>query len=444
MKLFLWIVGIAFFTSSADIFLVLDIGGTLRLAQIMMLLVIVGALGQILQSRRILWPRGATPLAVWCMLQALLLPLSKALSPSVQLYLLLIFTVAGVFAMVQMFARSSWVETLMKIYLNSFVFMTLFGAFQFVAPALHLGHPLIQQWIKYGVLPRLNGFSYEPSYFATYMFLGWIMLLDLRIHKARIVAGRGWYWAAILMSLVLFLSTSRTAWAFMVLEGVARAMPSVLRYVRLHLQRLKRGSLLIALPRLKVLLVLVALVMAPLVALTAVSTLVDPSIFLAGTGINNSAAHSLNDRVNTYYDTLTVIEKNPWIGRGIGGVPQAIGEIRGHTVVSVADLKAYWGFPVPFEVFAASGVIGFIPFLMFFWALTRGESKLIRENWEDERAKWLHALVRAFVFEWLVLLADQNLLRVYLWFHVTMLMIVGYNLRYARPAKVPSESLVIA
>ena len=56
--------------------------------------------------------------------------------------------------------------------------------------------------------------------------------------------------------------------------------------------------------------------------------------------------------------------------------------------------------------------------------------------WPEERAKWLRALARAMVFEWLLLFVDQNLLRTYLWFHFSMVTVVAYHLEFA-PAPVP-------
>ena len=40
-------------------------------------------------------------------------------------------------------------------------------------------------------------------------------------------------------------------------------------------------------------------------------------------------------------------------------------------------------------------------------------------------------MIRALALEWFVLLSDQFLLRVYFWFHVGMVVLVAYNLRYA-------------
>ena len=180
--------------------------------------------------------------------------------------------------------------------------------------------------------------------------------------------------------------------------------------------------------------------------LAALARFIDLNIFLSGSGLNNSAAHSLNDRVNGFVYTMDVIRAHPWIGRSLGGVAPELAFLHGQGVIQASEaLKSFQGVPVPLDMGAASGLLGSSPLLWFFGTITLGESALIRRNPDDERAKWLHALIRALGFEWLVLCADQNILRVYFWFHVSMVVLVGYNLRYF-PAGRPqsAEGLVTA
>jgi hypothetical protein len=77
-------------------------------------------------------------------------------------------------------------------------------------------------------------------------------------------------------------------------------------------------------------------------------------------------------------------------------------------------------------------VFGFIPFLVFVYANTFGALRLATRHWPEERAKWLRALARAMIFEWLVLMTDQNLFRIYIWFHISMVAVVAYNLEFVR------------
>ena len=97
------------------------------------------------------------------------------------------------------------------------------------------------------------------------------------------------------------------------------------------------------------------------------------------------------------------------------------------------------------DVLAASGLTGIAPLVWFFAVITFGESRLIREHWADDRARWLHALIRALAFEGFVLLSDQYLFRVYLWVHIAVMVVVGYHLRYATAKReLAVETLVAA
>ncbi len=444
MKIAHILTSLALLTASCDIVLAVNVGGTVRFCQIMLLGVCLCALAQMLQTGRILWPRGGTALALWCIVQGLLISQSPAFQASVALYAVLFFSIIGIAAVVQLYGQSPRIAPLMKVYLYSFVVTAAFGAMQFVLPTLHLGSPLVVQWIVPGLIPRINGFSYEPSYFATYLIMGWIMLVDLRISRARITQQRRWFWFLLLVSAVLFLSTSKTAWLLIALEGLSRFLPSLLRVVRRQARRLNQGSWVVTLPRARVLMALAVFVVVLAEGIAAVSRVVNLNIFLSGSGLNGTAAHSLNDRVAGFAATLAVTQQHFWIGRSLGGVPATIALHYGFHLTNIAQLRTFWGFPVPLEVFAASGFWGFLPFLWFFLVITGGERKLIRVNWEDDRAKWLRALIRALIFEWLALCADQNLLRSYLWFHVTMVVVVGYNLRYFRDRPQPVPVLAIA
>ena len=442
MKLMHWVMAASFFTASCDLILVFKLGGTVRFAQIMVLLAMLASIAQMIQHQAILWSKGATAMAMWCFFQGVLISQSQATAISAQLYFLLLFTVIGMFATLQLYGRSEWLQPLMKVYLQSFVFVGTFGLFQLVSPALHLGSFLVTQWIRNPELPRINGFSYEPSYFATYLIIGWITIIDLKVSNASIVKGRRWAWAIALLTAALVSSTSKTAIIFVVMEGLARLAPFAARITRNQFCRLQRGSLVVSLPRPAVFFRVSAIFLVSILLLGLSTRVVDPALLLVGTGLNNTAAHSVTTRRDSFNDTVEVIRQHPLIGRSLGGVAASNAALHGAKVTNVEELRLYWGFPVPVDIFAASGLLGFIPFLWFFLAITFGERQLIHKFWPDERAKWLHALIRALIFEWLCLLVDQNLLRVYFWFHVTMVVVVGYSLRYYKPKQLTAESLV--
>ena len=419
------------FTASCDLVLTFNLGGTLRLCQILMIFVCIAAMAHAIQNARILWPRGGTALAIWLIGQMLCLPLSGNWGLGLEFFALLLFTCSGIFAVVQLYGLSDLIAPLMRLYMTSYVAVAFYGLFQFAMPIVGIEAPFTQQWFVHGKLARINGFNYEPSYYATYMIMGWIMLIDLRASKARIAAGAWWKWATIIVTASLFLSSSKTAWVFMIVELAARFAPRF--WVKFRIS-LNTGKFLVRLPHKGLFWYAVSLLLFAAAGSYYIQKVqISPAIFLAGTGLANTPAHSLNDRQNAMAVSWEAFKESPFVGRSLGGVPVYLAARNGIQISTIGELRGFWGFPVLLDVLMASGLIGFIPFVVFLYAITRGAWKLAVRRWPEERARWLRALARAMIFEWLILLTDQNLLRVYLWFHITMVMVMAYHLEFAPP-----------
>jgi hypothetical protein len=424
MKLIHWLFALCLLTSSFDIFLVFNAGGTVRFAQIVMVLVCVGALAKAAQIGRVDWPKGGGWLLLWCLTQVIFFPFSVDYAFSARYLLFLFYTVACFFAVVHLYGKSQYIRRLMTAYVWSFVLIAMFGIFQLLTPALHLGNFLVTQWIVHDRFPRINGFCYEPSYYATYMLPGWIMMLDLRYSKAEITAAPKWRWLVILVGASLFLSTSKTAWVIMMLEGFVRCVPAILRWMSSVWRRVEAGRLVIRIPRARVVLLVVAGIAMVAAGLTVLGAAINLNIFLAGTGINNTAAHSVTTRTEDFQSTVEVFKEHPLIGRSLGGVSSRLSERHGVP----NDGKTYLGFPIIIDLLAASGLIGIIPFLLFLWSNTFGIFPMIRRSWPDERAKWLRAMIRGTFYLWIILTVDQNVLRLYLWFHMSIVAAVAMHL----------------
>ena len=56
-------------------------------------------------------------------------------------------------------------------------------------------------------------------------------------------------------------------------------------------------------------------------------------MLLSGTGVSNTPAHSVVQRENSFANTLLVFEEHPLIGRSLGGVSYAIGELHGESPI---------------------------------------------------------------------------------------------------------------
>lgn len=143
--------------------------------------------------------------------------------------------------------------------------------------------------------------------------------------------------------------------------------------------------------------------------------------FLAGgTGLFGTPAHSTAGRSDRMFETLAVVRKSPFVGYSLGGVAAAIAESHGETVTTQEGAKNREAVSVFLEVLAASGVIGFVPFVAYILTLFIKPAGLARLS-EDQYRAILTALLWALAMEFLVLQFNQNILRPYLWFHIAVL-----------------------
>ncbi len=435
MRMMKWVLAGCFFTASFDLILFVDVGGVVRISQLLLALVCAGAVARVIQDGRILWPRGSTALALWLLTQLLFLPLSGVITVGVQFFALLSYTIAGFFAVIQIYGKSVSLEPLMRLYLLSYVFVGLFGLVQFMTPLVGLPDILVKQWLLHGKLARINGFTYEPSYYATHLMMGWIMLVELRISGARIARGRLWKWATIALTISLILSSSKTAWLVMLVEFMVRLLPYMMRGFRSAIRQASHGRMLVSLPGRWFVINGIILIGVVIGSATYLTSLINPLQLLAGSGLANQPAHSYIQRSKEAVRTFDAFLDHPFIGHSLGGVAPYIAARNGIQPKTIEDLRLYWGFPVIFDVLAASGIFGIIPFLIFVYANTVGALRTAKKYWPSERAKWLRALARAMIFECLLLMADQNLLRVYVWFHVSMVALIAYNLEFGMVAE---------
>jgi hypothetical protein len=412
-------------TSSFDLFLALQIGGTLRFCHLMALILIAAAAIRIVAVGEI--PTlGALPLFLWWLVQLLFIPVTEFWVKSLSYCSWLLLDLALVISFVQLFsANTHALNKLLNWYLYSFGIVALFGIVQFSLPLIGLPAPLAVEWWIPGQVIRVNGFSYEPSYFATYLLIGFVLI---RAIKPSSPVFRAIFW---LIAIAIVLSSSRLGIVFMLLDVLCSFAPKLLT---IHRQPIRIRKLALAA------LVSICIVRGAVALRDNAETV---TLLLAGTGLYGSPAHSVVDRENSFIDTLTVFEQNPLIGRSLGGISYAIGELHGERIGSFKESKLFEGMSVFAEALAASGIIGVIPFLVFLTVTIYKPLKLAR-SCPPDYSLCLRAFVRALIFTWAILQFNQNILRPYLWVHIAILATVyAAALKAPRDAGIPGVRQVI-
>ncbi len=428
------------FTSSFEIILNLNLGGVLHFAQFGVMILILLAIMQMAWTGVVLWSPGSSALTLWAASQVVLMPVAGLPLYALEFTAQMLLSIGIYYAIPQFYGFSRYFDSLMRWYLYSFLAIAAFGLLQFATPLLGLPGILVTQWISHGRLARINGFNYEPSYFATYMLLGWVLLLDLRSTGARVVADRRWKYATIAVTAVLLFSTSRTAIAMVALEVGFRIAGKAWQKLQPPIYYWLRGRLV--LPQIsfqatsRLLLVVLAVLGSVAFLIHKVS---DPTIFLQGTGLGSTAAHSVTTRNMQFERTFEVIRQHPFFGRGLAGVPADIAANEGAQVTRFDDLRIHQGFPAFVSIYAASGLFAFIPFAVFLWQTSMGAVLKSRPLLQTEHGCWMHAMGRASLLVYFALMVDQNFFRIYVWIHLAVFSIVAFRVQHPLRGREPIQ-----
>ena len=296
---------------------------------------------------------------------------------------------------------------LYTIYIKSFYWIALFGLIQFCLGLLGVDI-LVTQWWKEN-LPRINAFSYEPSYYATYMFIGWYSLF----HEFVFNKNRKYTWYLVVVSSSMILSSSRMGIAMMLFSAVLVYLINILNLF------FRKGIIKMRMLRM---VGFMGIVLAILTSYTVVNFEKYKFLF-NGLGFGGIASYSTEGRLERGMEVLDIFLDNPYIGVGLGGIPSAIAENRGIIITdNFIAKKGFEGQNAILEVLAASGVIGFIFFIMYIYKIIylgiRCSSMIKTLSPVDSiRGK---GLTFGFIFLILLLMMNQNILRPYFWIHIGM------------------------
>ena len=418
-------------TSSFDVFLILNAAGNYRFCQMIAPVLIILALIKATWGSTV--PTlGLVPLAIWLLVQVVFVPVASFWPKSIAYCLWLSLNIGLMFAYVQLFSENQRaLRTVLRWYVYSFGLIAAFGIVQFILPLLGLPGPLVIQWWIADNLARANGFSYEPSYFATYLLIGSVFVSSLWRARSTLLSSRALLGIYGFTVVGVVVSSSRMGIVFLLIDLFLSQLRPWLSAVRdVGRFRVVPSKMRALIPSL-----VLTILLAILLGGTAMVLERRPALmlmFLNGTGLSDTAAHSVVEREKSLEETVAVFLEHPLIGRSLGGVSSAIADREGEAVHSFEDSKNFEGMSVFAEILAASGVVGFVPFL-YFLVVTIWKPLALARVALPFYSPLLHGLVRSLVFAWAILQFNQNVLRPYIWVHLAILATVYAAARASTP-----------
>jgi hypothetical protein len=409
---FLCIVTILF--SSGDIWPTVSLGFTFRLSQLTLVLAAAALLLQLRRSRLLLFP-GWKWLCGFGLWTVVCLPWSLYLDRSLGYVSFCLLDMLLVLVFVQYFRTERQLRMLISATLWSFIAIAIFGLVQLLAGLFGI-ELLVQEWWIPGHLPRINGLSYEPSYFATYLIPGVVLAAYLLRARSEVVPR--WVLRAcfILCVAVIVLSTSRLG--MMVLLGWL----IVISLWRVGIwARNPRFSKKLFLKALVVCFVAFASAVVVVRNFDGISTAAGYLSFLSsGITLPGEGGGSSDTRLEELMMTINAFLSHPIMGTGIGGLPVLIGAQKGVVVQSIGDAKANEGMSIFVELLASTGVVGGMLVLGFGYQVFKALIVGIRTMpvWRRHLA-----LGCSWALLWIIvaLQFNQNFLRLYLFVDIAVL-----------------------
>lgn len=396
-----YLLAIAVLSSSFDIVACIDVCGyTVRLSQIALVPIVIYALYSLL-SRKAVWPKGFAWLLAWGAVQLVFTFRSPSLINAVGYEAWLIFDILTILGFARFIDSQKVYGDFIALYLDSFALMSIVGLLQLLLYPFGVNFFVTQYWTD--SLARINGFCYEPSFYATYMLIGFVA-------HAYLIEKRSFHYLArkklirnfALIVIAIVLSSSRMGWLMLAVWVLFRI---VLAFARgeaggIAISRLKLGSA-------------TALVLLVGVVLIAASG-IDLRVPLNGLGLFGGSNHSSEQRFEGLAQCIEVFSGSPLLGYSLGGVDPVLAVQSGGEYVNGDNGAAM---SVVGELLVANGILGFIPFVGYFAVLFSG----FRKATDKLPSHVVHrAFLWALVFELLILCFNQNILRPYLWIHLAM------------------------
>ena len=425
----------AVLTSSFDIFLVLDIGGfTVRCTQLFQMALILLAAFHILRERKLFWPKGYGFLVgfvavnLLCTFHTILPKWNLAYNAW------LILCAAAIWAVTALYAGRA--ERMLQLYVFSFYAMAIWGCIQFILGFTGLSQWMITQWWIEG-FPRVNGFTYEPSYYATYMIMGYLFVQVCSLFDKMEIAGLPLRPLQYLSMIAIVFGSSRMVYipmGMMLAISAAILILKAFQNKRVTAKQIKEfarqaGFVLVYFVGLNTLMQ-ICLIQAQIPADSS-------DVLLRNIGANGDYVN-VTTRLDGWKASWELFTESPLWGYGFGGISA---EAMARDGMSLAEMEAMGRGGVTgnvfLEVLAASGLVGAILLLAYGIVLIR--PMFSRKIWTGKGDTIALALILALLGEAIMLAMNQNLLRNYTWLHIAVLSGYLYSRQSFSDCKIPTN-----
>lgn len=398
---------LSIYTCSFDIFGNITIAGfNFRFCQFIILPAMLLMLFSVVRSGSVRLCLGLNYLLIWLAFQIIFMIRSPELENTLGYVLWLCFNIMTVYLIYYFAGTAYTIEELIKNYLNSFFGMAVLGLVQFFIYFLGIDFYVAQYWNR--SLIRINGFSYEPSYYATYMLLGFVAYAYLIEKKDKNIMNRKELLIKFIVIIaVMILSSSRMGWLMMAVWIVTRSVHLMVQFVKMgKLTQFKAFYLFLLFP---------AAVLGAFIIWDKLLKNGALSFMLDGLGLYGKSSHSATGRLNGLLRSIEIFKTNPWFGVSLGGVdPVTMQYMRAQYETGVNGKAS----SIIGELLVANGIVGMIPFLLYMKTL------LCKAQWWEKNFKRYSlayvykAMEWSLIFELAILCFNQNILRIYLWVHI--------------------------
>ncbi|MDP3295459.1 MAG: hypothetical protein Q8M37_12090 [Nevskia sp.] len=413
------------FTASFEIFLVVNLGGNFKAAQVALILVAFSTLVRYSATgEKLILPNNLALLVAVLFLSLIYVPLSTLTGKSIGYSAWLALDILSVVLFINTFRTKASLMKMLRVFLMSFIFCSGFGISQQMLTFAGIEAPLVTQYWLGGAFARINGFNYEPSFFSTYLMIGWVFCVYLTEH-GEVTLGRHLVKVTLWMTtLALFLCSSRMGWLMMILFFCRwpfyAAMHALLRH-RVPKPLVRRCVFLALMGS------------SALIIVLLIFDLKELGIIFNGLGVvEDYGDFSAEGRKSGYSTTFETALGHILFGSGFGGISAEIAGRQGFSITTIEESNDFAGFNVTFELVIAVGLSGMLLMYGYFASMVLSAvstAKQLTATGDKELAIVVRGLALAFVWQILMLQFNQNILRVYTWESLAVLATAVYAAR---------------